>query len=313
MIVYEHYHPIINIILIVSDYFVIVLLDKFRIVRFPDPDRGGSFRPNRRKEMRMSLLKDERMNQIMEYLYQAGKVTVVALCEQLQVSPATIRRDLEELVAKDLVKRTHGGIMLPESAKMEPPVLHRRYFQAVEKRNIGKVAARLIHDDETVFLGSGSTVLEVAEYLRGKKNLTVITNSLPIIDRLAKDPDIHLVSTGGSLRQSELSLVGHLVETSLAELRADKVVMSIQGIHLQHGLTNNDSAETMIDRTICHFAPNLILVADHTKFNKTKASFVAELAAIHTVVTDCNAPADFLNALENIGIEVLIAEESVAS
>lgn len=263
--------------------------------------------------MRMSLLKDERMNQIMEYLYQAGKVTVVALCEQLQVSPATIRRDLEELVAKDLVKRTHGGVILPESAKMEPPVLHRRYFQAVEKRNIGKVAARLIHDDETVFLGSGSTVLEVAEYLRGKKNLTVITNSLPIIDRLAKDPDIHLVSTGGSLRQSELSLVGHLVETSLAELRADKVVMSIQGIHLQHGLTNNDSAETMIDRTICHFAPNLILVADHTKFNKTKASFVAELTTIHTVVTDRNAPADFLNALENMGIEVIIAEEIVAS
>ncbi len=263
--------------------------------------------------MRMSLLKDERMNQIMEYLYQAGKVTVVTLCEQLQVSPATIRRDIEELAAQELVKRTHGGIVLPGSAKLDAPVIQRRYFQAEEKRKIGKAAAKLIQDEETIFLGSGSTVLEVAEHLKGKKNLTVITNSLPIINLLAQEPNIKTIITGGFLRQPELSLIGHLVETSLSELRADKVVMSIQGIHLQHGLTNNDSAETMIDRTICHFAPNLILVADHTKFNKTKASFVAELAAIHTVVTDRNAPADFLNTLENMGIEVIIAEEIVAS
>jgi DeoR/GlpR family transcriptional regulator of sugar metabolism len=223
----------------------------------------------------MDMLKDERQDQIMQYVYQQKKATVTELCELLNVSPATIRRDIEELASKELVKRTHGGIVLPDSVKLDPPVLHRRYLQAEEKRKIGKVAAKLIKDDETVFLGSGSTVLEVADNLTGRQNLTVITNSLPISNLLVKEPGIHLVMTGGFLRDSELSLIGHLVETSLAELRADKVVMSIQGIHLQHGLTNHNLAETMTDRTICRFSPRLILVADYTKFTKTNASFGA--------------------------------------
>lgn len=254
------------------------------------------------------MLKDERQDRIMQYLYQKGTIAVPELCTLLNVSPATIRRDFEELASKELVKRTHGGIVLPDSVKLDIPVIQRRHFQTAEKSKIGKAAAKLIQDEETIFLGSGSTVLEVAENLKGKKKLTVITNSLPIINLLVQDSNIKLISTGGFLRQSELSLIGHLVETALSELRADKVVISIQGIHLQHGLTNNDLAETMTDRAICHFSPNVILVADHTKFQKTKASFVAELSAIRTLVTDHNAPANFLKELENMGIEVIIAE-----
>lgn len=257
----------------------------------------------------MHVLKDERQDRIIQYLYQEKKATVPELCTLLKASPATIRRDIEELVTKNFVKRTHGGIVLPDSAKLDPPVFQRRYFQAEEKRKIGRAAAKLIQDEETVFLGSGSTVLEVAENLRGKHNLTVITNSLPISNLLAKESGIHVVMTGGSLRQSELSLIGHLVDTSLAELRADKVVMSIQGIHLQHGLTNNNLAETMTDRTICHFSPKLVLVADHTKFNKTKASFVAEISAMSTLVTDSRAPGDLLKELELLGTEIIIAED----
>ena len=254
------------------------------------------------------MLKDERQDRIMQYLYQKGKIAVPELCTLLNVSPATIRRDLKELVSKELVKRTHGGIVLPDSVKLDIPVIQRRHFQTEEKSRIGKAAAKLIQDEETIFLGSGSTVLEVAENLKGKKNLTIITNSLPIINLLGQNSNIKLISTGGFLRQSELSLIGHLVETALSELRADKVVMSIQGIHLQHGLTNNDLAETMTDRAICHFSPNIILVADHTKLQKTKASFVAELSAIRTLVTDRNASADFLKELEDMGIEIIIAE-----
>lgn len=257
----------------------------------------------------MSLLKEERQDRIMRHLYQQEQMSVPELCTLLDVSPATIRRDIEELAAKELVTRTHGGIVLPESAKLDHPVFQRRYLQAEEKCSIGRTAAQLIHDDETVFLGSGSTVLEVAEHLKDKRNLTVITNSLPVCNLLAKEPGISLVMTGGFLRNSELSLIGHIVETSLADLRADKVVMSIQGMHLQHGFTNNDPAETMVDRTIFHFAPTLILVADHTKFNKTNASFVAELSVMNTLITDWNAPTDFLEELERMGIDVIIAED----
>ncbi len=236
----------------------------------------------------MPVLKDERQDRIMQLLYKEGKAVVTELCMLLNVSPATVRRDIEELDAKKLVKRTHGGIVLPDSTKLETPVVRRRYFQANEKRAIGKAAAELIQDNETVFLGSGTTVLEVAKNLQARRISPLLPT--PTDYQASYDaPHINLIITGGFLRQAELSMIGHIVETSLSELRADKVVMSIQAIHRQHGLTNNDLAETRTDRTICHFSPTLILVADHTKFDKTNASFVAELSAIHTLVTDSNA------------------------
>ncbi len=255
----------------------------------------------------MPVLKDERQTLIIQYVYKEKKAAVPELCELLGVSPATIRRDIEELDSTGLVKRTHGGIVLPDSTKLVPPVIQRRYLQTEAKRQIGTSVARLIQDGETIFLGSGSTVLEVAENLKGRKKLTVITNSLPVSNILAEEKGIDVVVTGGFLRQSELSLIGHLVENSLSELRADRVIMSIDGIHLQHGLTNHDLAETITDRVICNFAPNLIVAADRSKFNKTNASFVAELKAISTLVMDQQAPSDFLAELEERDIEVIIA------
>ena len=257
----------------------------------------------------MAMLQDERRNSIKQYVYQQGKATVSELSDLLKVSPATIRRDIDELASGNVVKRIHGGITLPDSAKREPRILQRRYFQAEEKQRIGKAAAKLIKDDETVFLGSGSTVLEVAENLKGRKKLTVITNSLLVADLLVKEAGINLVVTGGFLHKPESSLIGHLVKTSLSELRADKVVMSIQAIHLQQGLTNNDLVETMTDRAICNFSPHRILVVDHTKFNKANASFVADISVITTLITDSKTPTDFLKEVEQMGIEVIIASE----
>jgi len=256
----------------------------------------------------MSVLKDERHTLILRYLYKEGKAAVPELCKLLKVSPATVRRDLDELDSTGLAKKTHGGVVLPDSTKAAPPVIQRRYFQAEEKRWIGKMVASLIQDGETIFLGSGSTMLEVAENLKGRKELTVITNSLPVSTMLAEEAGINTIITGGFLRQSELSLIGHLVENSLAELRADRVFMSIDGIHLQHGLTNHNLAETITDRVICHFAPSLVVAADHTKFNKTNASFVADLKAISILVTDEKAPSDFLVDIQEMGIEVMIAK-----
>jgi DeoR family transcriptional regulator, aga operon transcriptional repressor len=229
-----------------------------------------------------------------------GRATITAR------SPS-VRRDLEEVVAQNLVKRTHGGVMSTASAKLDAPVLQRGYVQAEEKCYIGKAAAQLVQDGETIFLGSGSTVLAVAKNLRGKKNLTVISNSLPIINLLAAVPGMNIISIGGFLRQQELSLIGHLAETTLAELRVAKVIISIQGLHLQHGLTNNDLTETMTDRAICRLSSKLIIVADHSKFHKVNASFVADIGVIDTLITAHHAPADFLDELTQRGITVMLA------
>jgi DeoR/GlpR family transcriptional regulator of sugar metabolism len=119
---------------------------------------------------------------------------------------------------------------------------------------------------------------------------------------------VGMIVAGGFLRKEELSLVGHTVELMLADLRGDKVIMGIQGIHLQHGLTNTYLPETIIDRAIVGFTSHLIIVADHTKFEKINSSFVADLSAVNTIVTDAETPSEVVNALIEKGIRVVIAK-----
>ncbi|MCP4366641.1 MAG: DeoR/GlpR transcriptional regulator [Deltaproteobacteria bacterium] len=259
----------------------------------------------------MPMLKDERQYQIVRQLHEKDEeISVNDLCHLLEVSPATVRRDIDELNAKGVVRKTHGGVVLPDNREFDPPVLQRRYLQAEEKHHIAREAAKLVKNGETIFLGNGSTVLEVAERLREKKNLTVITNSLPIINLLVEHENINIITTGGFVRRPELSLIGHFVESSLKDLRADKVIMSFQGIHIQHGLTNNSVIETKTDQAICKLSSQIIAVSDYTKCNRTRASFVADLEQINVLITDSQTPLDFVEELRNMGIDVIIADEN---
>jgi DeoR/GlpR family transcriptional regulator of sugar metabolism len=211
------------------------------------------------------------------------------------------------LAAHNFLQRTFGGVTIPSLTTVEPSVFQRRSMNAEEKRMISELAASMVNNGETVFLGSGSTTLEVARALKQKQNVTVITNSLPIVNLLADSVEVKVIVTGGFLRQAELSMIGHLVEHSLSELRADKVIMGIQGVHPEHGLTNDYLPETKTDRAIIRFAPVVIIVADYSKFGQIKSSFVAELSAAHTIITDSRAPKDMVEQILAKGIRIEVA------
>ena len=253
------------------------------------------------------MSKAERKEKIRQLVHETGGVSVTELCAHFGVSEATIRRDLEELGTKGVVQRVHGGAIRLQSPAPEPPILQRTHDQAEFKDQIGRAAAELIGDGETVFLGSGSTVLAVAKYLRGRRSLTVISNSLPVINLLADSPDITVIALGGLLRQSELSLIGHIAEHSLVELRADKVVMGIRAVHLEHGLTNDYLPETMTDRAVVKLSNKVILVADHTKVGRTAPALVAPLSAVDTLVTDSGVAPEVVQGLTDAGILVIVA------
>lgn len=257
----------------------------------------------------MSLLKSDRFNKIREFVYSKGSATVGELCALLGVSAATVRRNIDELSVSGVVQRIYGGVTTPAPSTAEPPVLQRRSSNTEEKRLVGSFTASLINDGETIFLGSGSTTIEVARSIKQKHDLTVITNSLPIVNLLVDAEGVKLIIAGGFLRQAELSIIGHIVEHSLSELRADKVIMGIQGIHPVHGMTNSYLPETKTDRAIVRFAPIVIVVADYSKFGQIKSSFVADLSAIHTIVTDAQAPTDIIQNITTQGVRVLIAKE----
>jgi len=249
----------------------------------------------------------ERQKQILSLLVRAGRLSVAEIVEQFSISEATARRDLEALASQGKAQRVHGGVIAIEQAPPELPILQRENEQADEKSRIGRVAAGLISDGETVFLGSGTTVFETAKNLRDRKNLTVVTNSLPVLNALAGIKDITVVSLGGQLRDSELSFIGHLTEQALAELRVDKVVMGTRGVSLEHGLTNDYLPETLTDRAILKIGREVIIVADHTKVNRVATALLAPLKSMQLFVTDNHAEKKFLQLLKKLGIGVIVA------
>jgi DeoR/GlpR family transcriptional regulator of sugar metabolism len=252
-----------------------------------------------------TLLKAERHHRIRKLVEQLGRVSVNDLSAQFEVSEATIRRDLEELDGQGWIQRTHGGAIRIERASRELPMRQRIDELQVEKRHIGQAAAGLIHDGETIFLGSGTTVLEIARYLPQDINLTVITNSLPVVNELADHPHIDLLVIGGMLRPSELSMVGHIAEQALREFRADRVFLGMRAIDARHGFTNDYLPETMTDRAIMAIAPEIIVVADHGKFGRVSTVLVGPVTVAHKVITDQATALECIAELEELGVEVI--------
>jgi DeoR/GlpR family transcriptional regulator of sugar metabolism len=248
----------------------------------------------------------QRGQKIIEIIKTNPNVRVSELSESLQVSEATIRRDLDRLQKSGKVKRVHGGAILSEKAAPEPPVIQRASEQSAQKNRIGKAAADLIQEGDTVFIGSGTTAAAMAQHLLGRQNITVITNSLSIINSLVQEEGITLITTGGVLRLSELSFIGHITEEALEELRPNKVFMGIRAISLAGGLTNDFMPEVSTDRVIIQSAPEIILLADHTKFNIISTAFVAPLTAVHKIITDTETSPATIAELREKGIDILV-------
>ena len=249
----------------------------------------------------------ERQSQILQLIQRCQRISITEICSKFRVSEATARRDLEVLAGEGKVRRVHGGAVTLDETPPEQPILQRQAEQAQEKARIGQAAAGLILDGETVFLGSGTTVLEVARALRSRHSLTVLTNSLPVINVLAGVAGMTVICLGGMLRDSELSFIGHITENALAEVRADRVVIGTRAISLEHGLSHEYLPETMTDRAILKAGREIIVVADHTKFGREAALLLTPIAAIHTIVTDQEVARDFIDSASKFGIQVIQA------
>lgn len=252
-----------------------------------------------------------RQQQIIEEVKFYRQVSVAELSNRFNVSEVTIRRDLQELADEGILRRTHGGALASERSAPEMPVIHRMTREGHYKENIGRSAAALIEDGESVFIGSGTTTAYLARQLVNRQGLTVVTNALTIATELASAEGITIVITGGMMRSSELSLVGHITDQALREVRVDKIFIGIPAISLESGLTNDYLPEVMTDRTIIEMAPELILLADHTKFGKVGSAYVAPITSITTLVTDSQTNPAILKELEDLGIQVIVAKNSI--
>lgn len=189
----------------------------------------------------------------------------------------------------------------------EPPMLSRSMMQVEEKRAIGRVAAGYVRDGDVIYISGGSTTAEMVPYLTGCQDLTVITNALNIASLLAAHPEMTVIIVGGTLRHSEMSMLGALTEDALGNLRADRLFMGSPAVHHEHGFSAEDMTEVQSDRNIMAVASEINVLADHTKFHLIATMRQAKITDVQRLVTDAGAPQADVRAIREQGVEVHVA------
>lgn len=254
------------------------------------------------------MFPEERRQKLIAALEQHFSMSVGELAERLGVSEATVRRDLNELQKLGVIRRTHGGALLASPRKFEPTYTVKKDRFLAEKQKIGRVAAELVEDGETIILDAGTTTLQMVRHLKKKKNITVITNAMTIIEEMAASEELDLVVIGGRYRFSTRALVGPLAEENLRNFHADKVFIAANGCTLAEGLTTPDLTEAFTKRAMVKAGSQVIAVLDHSKFGEVSLTTIVPLSQIDVIVTDDGIDKTFRKELEQMGIQVVIAE-----
>ncbi len=235
------------------------------------------------------------------------------MAEEFGVSEMTIRRDLETLEAEGLARRVRGGAISVISSSYEPPLAVRAITAPDAKAAIGAAAAGLVNDGDTVIVDVGTTTLELARALHGRRGLTVVTASLPIAAELGADPDIRVVVTGGQVRPGELSLTGGMAEDAFTTMNCDLAFIGVAGICVAPGLTEYNPDDARVKRAAIGAARRTIVVADASKLGRVAFSTVAPLSAIDVLVTEAPASHPALGDIAAGGVEVVEAKVLGAS
>ncbi|MGQ9629408.1 MAG: DeoR/GlpR family DNA-binding transcription regulator [bacterium] len=251
-----------------------------------------------------SMFMGERQLKILDLLNQNRSLRVVDLGRILKVSESTIRRDLQELEGRNLLRRTHGGatINIGRTGEVFPPPID---SFPEEKKRIGQAAASLVDDGDKISIENGGTTLQFAKHLSGKRNITVVTNSISIAYEVSKNPSATVILTGGILGENQY-LYGPLAELSLSKVYVDKAFIGTYGIAHAEGLTDPSLTAGQTKMALIRNARKVILLTDHSKIGRVHLTFIAPVTAVHTLVTDDGISEDDLVKFRERGLEVIV-------
>jgi DeoR family fructose operon transcriptional repressor len=232
------------------------------------------------------MFPEERQRRILEQMRSGATVKVTDLSTAFGVSESSIRRDLRDLASSGLLERTHGGALLAESTLSELTFAEKVDQNLAEKVAIARVAADMVQDGDSIILDAGSTTLQIARLLRGRRQLTVVTNALTVAAELGDQPGIDLIVVGGVVKESTMALVGPIAERTLAEINADWVFLGTNGLDLERGLTTPTPIEAAVKRRMIAAARQVVVVADSSKLGRVAFANVAPVSRMHVLITD---------------------------
>lgn len=252
-------------------------------------------------------LTELRRRRILEELRRHGAVRTVELARAFSVSPMTIRNDLAILARKGFVEKVHGGAMVKEPLAAEPSYDEKATRNLEEKRRIGRKAAELIEEGMAVFIGNGTTTMEIVRALKENPvpNVKVFTNALTHAVELAEIPGLEVYVIGGRLRGVSYALVGPLAHRSVGGVFFDLAFLGANGVSLEHGVTIPSLEEAETAANILRQSRKVILVVDHTKFEVVTHGKIADLSDIDCIITEGDLPEGLVEALAELRLELL--------
>ncbi len=259
------------------------------------------------------MLAQQRQTSILEEVKRHGGARVADLVRELGVSDMTIRRDIEALAERGLVAKVHGGAVALDRATDEPGYATKSAQQQAEKMGIARAAAALVQPGQAVGISAGTTTATLAYELLGTAELTIVTNSIPVADVFYQGgrPDQTVVLTGGTRTPSD-ALVGPVAQEALARINLDLLFLGVHGMNARTGFTTPNLAEAETNRALVAAARQVVVLADHTKWDLIGIATIAPLSGADILITDPQLPEEAQAILrEHVG-DLIIAEVSVA-
>ncbi|WP_439294717.1 MULTISPECIES: glucitol operon DNA-binding transcriptional repressor SrlR [unclassified Lonepinella] len=252
----------------------------------------------------------ERQLAILNYLQSNGKTAVDQLAEHFRTTGTTIRKDLTALEEDQKVLRTYGGVVLANQENTNDdsdlPITNKACINLPIKQKIAEKAVELIKNGDSMIMDSGSTVLQMIPHFERFENLTIMTNSLPIMNALASlNADHQFLMCGGTYRAKSGSFHGILAEKTFDNFAFDKLFIGTDGFDLNLGLTTFNEVHG-VSKAMCHAARDIIVLTDSSKFHRRSPNLVCPLEKISTIITDNGIDESVYNLLLEKGIRVIL-------
>lgn len=251
----------------------------------------------------------ERQQMIFNIIKNSGRASVKDLSKKFNISEVTIRFDLNKLAKKGRIARTHGGAIYIEGTETDTEEESKDRYEEGAKEYIGKAAASFVKNKDVIFIGGSTTVTKMIPHIVTKKDVTIITNSIEVICRLADTPHIHILSIGGKVNRETRSMVNYSFDDILQTINVGKVFLGADGFTIEDGLTALFEEEVEIKKKIIEKSKQIFALVDSTKWGTTSLIKLVETNRIDKMITDSDAPQEMIEQLHALEVETILTGE----
>jgi DeoR/GlpR family transcriptional regulator of sugar metabolism len=254
------------------------------------------------------MLPSERQKKIVDLLATKDVITIAEFMTAFNISVETVRRDLAILEKQGTIQKVYGGAKIKDITFGEPTMESRMVSRLLQKEAIGRKCSEFIHDGDCIFIDSGSTTFHIAKHLASKKNLTIITNSIPVVNELM-DTDFDIIIIGGKIRHDERSVVTYDYLFNFSELNIQKSFICAGGITVEKGISDFNMQEAVTRKIIIERSKEVFVAADSSKFHRDVTISIAPLNKINCIITDSNLDRNTAGSFKKTTAMLILAED----